>query len=402
MVDPNNESKGCTAKKRLKKDFEAFHSEKSCLSSTSSRDQSENEKESTDCQSEVSIKNKKGKRDVSIGTEQSSSLGSGHNSNLSSSTSDNHDSDFSNESSQEDLLQSSEDETLNLYYLKLSNNNENSCYASSIIQMLLTCKGTFFDLVKTKCKSQFCKGFKKYLNFFENKTKRQISSLVLRDIGNIDNEDLRDNYTNGTEQDCFGFLLHLFSMACESVKNNFRLSYTEKYICNECKTEVFEKTHSTFYVSLSRNINFKEIEFEKLFEPSFNENYKCVKCGCNKHIILNEYKLLGNCLIIRISNEDKNNRLNTKIKNINLNDKNLQFPHIEGFFNCKSAIVHIPNSTIKSKSGGHYKCYSRIEDPKETSFNWLEISDTFGKPHISLPDELKDVYLLMFEKNQQT
>ena len=80
----------------------------------------------------------------------------------------------------------------------------------------------------------------------------------------------------------------------------------------------------------------------------------------------------------------------------------MQFPNIEGFFNCKSAIVHIPNSTIKSKSGGHYKCYSRIEDPKETSFNWLEISDTFGKPHISLPDDLKDVYLLMFEKNQQT
>jgi hypothetical protein len=388
VVDPNNESKRCTTKKRLKKDFEAFNSDNACLSNTSS-----------DCRSEVSIKNKKIKNNVFSSTEESS-LGSEYNSNFSSSTPGNLESNFSNESSNENLLQSSEDETLNFYYLKLSNNNENSCFANSIIQMLLTCKKTFFDSIKTKCKSQFCKGFKKYLNFFETKTKRQISSLLLRDIGNIDNKDLQDNYTNGTEQDCFGFLLHLFSMACERVKKNFRLNYTEKYICSQCKTESCKNTHSSFYISLSRNINIKEIEFAKLFKNSVNDNFKCGKCGCYKHIIKNEYKLLGNFLIIRISNEDNNNRLNTQIKNINLDNKNLQFPNVEGFFHCKSAIVHIPNSTIKSKSGGHYKCYSRIEDPKETNFNWLEISDTVSKPQISLPEELKGVYLLMFEKNQ--
>jgi hypothetical protein len=208
-----------------------------------------------------------------------------------------------------------------------------------------------------------------------------------------------DDYTNGTQQCCLGFILDTLSTGCQNIQNSFRIQFTEKHMCNNCKNEVvFNETHSTLFISLSRKLNVKEIDFENLFDASFTD-LKCKNCGFAEQMICNEYTLLGKFLIICISNEDIKFRLNTKIKNINFNNNNLKFPNVGGVFKCKSAIVHIANSSIKSNTGGHYKCYSRIVEPNETNFNWLEISDSACTPKISLPEDLKDVFLMLFEKH---
>jgi len=283
------------------------------------------------------------------------------------------------------------------YFLKLKNFSEHCCFANSGIQLFMACENVFFDIIYINCnnnlsKNPICVIFKEYIEHFKAFKNSEISSLLLREYANKDNNDLRDSFTNNTPQDCFGFILHVISLFPETIKSLFRLSVEEKNICTKCKNEIFFKRSDSSYISVSRNSE-KEMDFDSLFEPK-THLVECVKCGCVEQFKRIEYTVLGNFLLLRISNENYTARLNTKIANVNLNNV-IQIPNIQGNFLCKAAIIHTPNSYINSFSGGHYTCYKRIQNPY---FQWLNISDSAAKPEKTLPENLKDVYLMLFEK----
>ena len=97
-----------------------------------------------------------------------------------------------------------------VYFLKLRNNGENTCYANSAIQMLLSCGSSLFDKVKSKeCESIFCETFEQFIVYFERKESRVISSKSLRLNASINNSiDLSGSYLDESQQDSFSFLLH--------------------------------------------------------------------------------------------------------------------------------------------------------------------------------------------------
>jgi hypothetical protein len=184
------------------------------------------------------------------------------------------------------------------YFLKFYN-NDNWCFANSVIQFLFAC-----GILDLECDKPFCVIFKSYFSFYDSKSKLVLSSLALREKANLVNKRPDDDYTNGTQQCCLGFILDTLSTGCQNVQNSFRIQFTEKLMCNNCKNEVvFNETHSTLFISLSRKLNVKENDFENLFDASFTD-LKCKNCGFAEQMICNEYTLLGKFLIICISNED--------------------------------------------------------------------------------------------------
>ena len=308
-------------------------------------------------------------------------------------------SDFSNDSSENYFSNQNESEIENandkrgsqFYFLKLRNNGENTCYANSAIQMLLSCGSRLFDIVKSKeCESKFCETFKQFIAFFERKESRVVSSKSLRNVAHITNNEINDCYLNQSQQDSFSFLLHLLFISCREVKRCFKINYTNSNVCNQCTNVLnFEKIHATYFISLTRSKD-EEIDFENLFSPTIHE-LDCLKCGCKTQSSKNIYCVTGNFLMIRmVLNNSIDERLKTKI-NVDLNVPIL-IPGVEGVFECKSAIIHYGTS----QKSGHYTCYSRIKD--NIHFNWLEISDSSFKKKFSLPEDLKNVYLIMLEK----
>jgi hypothetical protein len=294
-------------------------------------------------------------------------------------------------------VENEDEEKKDFYFLKFKNNLENCCFANSGIQLFMACGKDFFDTLYTNCndnlnKNPFCVIFKEYNELSKAHDMSEISSFSLREYAMRENTDTKDSYINNSEQDCFGFILHLLSLTCKEIKSLFRLSVEEKNICTKCKNEIFFKRSDSSYISVSRNFE-KEMDFVKLFEPK-THRINCVKCGCQTQSKKTKYTALGNFFLLRISSENYTARLNTKIANVNLNNV-IQIPNIQGNFLCKAAIIHIPKSYIKSNSGGHYTCYKRIQNP---NFQWLNISDSAAKPEKTLPENLKDVYLMLFEK----
>ncbi len=294
-----------------------------------------------------------------------------------------------------------EQEENQFYFLKLMNNGENNCYANSCIQMLLTCGSKLFHIVNNfkNCKSKFCQIFKSYIYSFENKSDIVNTSLKLRVCANINNKDTPDSYIDNSQQDSFGFMLDLISISCEEIQNNFRVNDKSTNQCTQCKhhLNLANKSQSSYYISLTRNLS-DEINFNDLFLPSIHE-ITCEKCGCETQLKTNCYDVIGNYLILRIATGDGSLRFNTKLKNANL-DNPITFPNVVGIFECKSAIIHYSNSLSTKKEFGHFTCFSKIESnlSGQNVFKWLEISDQVSEPKLSLPTDLENVYLLMFEK----
>ena len=279
-----------------------------------------------------------------------------------------------------------------VYFLKLRNNGENTCYANSAIQMLLSCGSSLFDKVKSKeCESIFCETFEQFIVYFERKESRVISSKSLRLNASINNSiDLSGSYLDESQQDSFSFLLHLLSISCQIVKQTFKLNYTSKNRCTQCKNVLdFPKVHATYFISLTRSED-DEIDFENLFSPTIHE-LECLNCGCQTQLRKNSYVVSGKLLLIRIAlSNSAGRRFKTKI-NVDLNVP-IIIPGVKGVFECKSAIIHYGTC----QKSGHFTCYSRIKD--NIHFNWLEISDSSFKKKFSLPEDLKNVYLIMLEK----
>jgi len=292
-----------------------------------------------------------------------------------------------------------ENQPKQFYSLKLKNSGTNACFSNSTIQMLFTCGKDFFAIVMDlKCKSDFCTNFRKYITFYEIKSKEAISSFPIRLVANKNNDNPQDSYTDGSEQCCFGFLLQLFQNSCVNLKNIFRINYTERNVCSKCNNVLnYEKKYSTFYMSTTRSVENDEIDFHNLFNPIIH-HIACLKCGCTIQLKYNNYEANGNFVILRIANESGVHRFKTKIKNINLNES-ITIPNLKGNFMCKSLIVHEPIGSLGKKKSGHYRCFSKIETANDKSeFRWLNISDETCTPMRDYPVDLENVYLLMLEK----
>jgi hypothetical protein len=292
-----------------------------------------------------------------------------------------------------------ENQPKQFYFLKLKNSGTNACFSNSTIQMLFTCGKAFFTVVMDlKCKSDFCTNFRKYITCYEIKSKESTSSFPIRLVANKNNDDPQDSYVDGSEQCCFGFLLQLFQHSCEKLKNIFRINYTERNVCSNCKYVLnYEKNYSTFYMSITRSIENDEIDFHNLFNPIIH-HIPCLKCGCTVQFKYNNYEANGNFVILRIANESGIHRFKTKIKNINLNES-ITIPNLKGNFKCKSLIVHELIGSFGKKKRGHYRCFSKIETASDNcEFRWLNISDETCTPMRDYPVDLENVALLMLEK----
>ena len=283
--------------------------------------------------------------------------------------------------------------------MKLKNGGENTCYSNSSIQMFLSCGETLFTSTNETCKAGFCENFRKYIAHFKRKDRQIVSSLSLRLVANVNNLNLQDSYIDGSQQDTFGFYLDCIDTSCDLVKDNFRITYTETNFCSRCNNVLnFKRIHKSFYITLSRSINIKEKDFQNLFDPSIHE-LKCELCEFRFQSKTINYDAKGKFLMIRIANEIGDQRLETKIKNIDL-DHPISIPNVNGKFKCVSAIVHYSNGLTGEEKGGHYTCFSRLET-NQSDFKWLEISDETSVPKLSLPVDLENVYLLMLAKQTE-
>ena len=281
------------------------------------------------------------------------------------------------------------------YFLKLSNNGENCCFANSVVQMFLRCAISLFSNKHSKCEFKFCQAFCELIKDFESRIDTAKTSRPLRVIACINKTNLQDCYLNNSQQDSFEFFLDLISLSCKEIQQNFEINFLSKNTCINCNnTRDFENVQKSYYISLTRSLKDDEIDFNSLFSPCIHE-YQCLKCGFGIQSKATSYSVLGKFLILRISLEDGDHRYETKIKNLNF-DNPISLPGITGTFQCKSAIIHYSNGLTGSQKAGHYTCLVRINVDKK--FKWLEISDEKSELKLGIPKDLKDVYLIMLEK----
>ncbi len=291
--------------------------------------------------------------------------------------------------------------TKRFYFLKLKNNGTNSCFANSNTQMLFSCGEILFGIVMDlNCKSKFCVCFRTYISLFRNKSCESISSRPLRATAMYGKVDPNDSYIDGSQQCFFLYFLDLIRVSCERIQNIFKIDYTERKVCSNCKHVLKnENVFSQSYISVSRSVE-NEMDFKNLFNPN-TLCFPCLKCGCSVHLIYVDYVAKGNFVILRIQSEDYVQRFNTKIKNINLNEP-ITIPSLKGNFMCKSLIVHKTNGLFGEEQRGHYRCFSKIESASDKSeFRWLNISDETCTPMRDYPVDLENVFIVMLQKQSE-
>jgi hypothetical protein len=284
------------------------------------------------------------------------------------------------------------------YFLKLKNNGTNSCFSNSNTQMFFSCGEIFFVIVMDlKCKSKFCVCFRTYISLYRNKSCESISSRPLRATAMYGKEDPNDSYIDGSQQCFFLYFLDLIRVSCERIQNIFKIDYTERKECSNCKYVLNnENVFSQSYISVTRSVE-NEIDFQNLFNPN-THCCPCLKCGCTDQLIYVDYVAKGNFVILRIQSEDYVQRFYTKIKNINLNES-ITIPNLKGNFTCKSLIVHETNGLFGEEQRGHYRCFSKIETASDNSeFRWLNISDEKCTPMRDYPVDLENVFIVMLQK----
>lgn len=276
-------------------------------------------------------------------------------------------------------------------------NNDNSCYANVVLQMLLHLGKEFYNKIMQD-NSTDQKDFKNiYLSYFTqySQVNSSVNSFTLRQFVSkfplaIQNEE----YLNGTQQTSGPFAITLISMLPATAKSLFEFNHKIKRNCS-CG-------HSTSETLLARHIKIA-LDLKACttkFYSSFVTNVMsdCSKCQAFlKHTFVHKFSFPSECqyvlIVIKLfTSEYIARKINSKFTDYDIDKIVLPLiaENLLTFFKIMAIVVRIG----ESQTSGHYIIWQR----SLVDNTWLRISDSTHKKYKSLPHNLNNIEQIYLKK----